>query len=229
MQPTPGPARPADAKPLTTDELLEALHKKFGENFSASKSGRHQADAAEAQARKISEVAQELFARTAPDSHQSLLATYLDEVFADAICALFLASCGLNVPARMLLRRSLELGVVVVAYWDDPASFYQWRDHDCDVRFSTLIAQLTREGYLTLLAKVNAGTRIDEKAVFGGLAALYGDLSDVVHPKPHNFATGGKRNYSFESDEFSCTVALAERVYRAVLGTLRARFPDLKA
>jgi hypothetical protein len=219
----------SDSRPLSTDELLSALNKKFDENFRASFAVRHEAAQAEKLARLVSGTAATLQLRSGTNAHQKLLAKYIDEIFGDSICALYLGCSALDVPARMLLRRSLELGLVVVAYWDAPAEFFQWRDHDGDIRFSALYADLTRPGYLTYLANLRGGVAVDEKIVFGGLNELYGELSNVVHPKPYNFSTIGNRAYAFDVDTFRKTVKLAEKVYGSILLLLQTRFPDLSA
>ena len=226
MQPE-GTTEPSDARPLSTGELLSALNRKFDENFQASIAVQHEAVGAEKVARMVSEAAAGLQLRAGTNTHQRMLANYIDEIFGDSVCALYLGCSALDVPARMLLRRSLALGIVVVAYWDAPAEFYQWRDHDGDIRFSALYSDLTRPGYLTYLENLRAGVPVDEKSVFGPLPGLYSELSNVVHPKPYNFSTVAKRAYTFDVDTFRKTVKLAEKVYGSVLLLLQTRFPDL--
>ena len=68
---------------------------------------------AKALARTLASARDYLETRADTAQHQRELARYLDEVFGDLICALYLTFCGMNVPARMLLRRSLELGLVI--------------------------------------------------------------------------------------------------------------------
>jgi hypothetical protein len=216
--------RQADSRPLSASELLERLHKKFAQNFASSVSFQVRAATAEQLARTLWEKRSGL---NAPNRqrHQDELSVYLDEIFGDCVCALYLASCGLNVPARTLLRRSLELGLAITSYWDSPVEFWQWRMHDGDIKFSSLLAQLQTEGYSTFLAQLPRDKPPDISGTLERVRKLYSDLSNVVHPKPYNFSTGSGNGYDFSAGEYDRTVTYAEQVARALIELLDARFP----
>lgn len=217
----------SDARPLTVEELLSALHVKFSENFRASKPHADSANEVERQARSLS-AASKILEKAAGDStHRRELARYLDEVFGDSICAVYLSCCGMNVPARMLLRRSLELGLVVSAYWDSPVDFWTWREHDGDIRFATLCAHIRSEGYKTLCQKQARVSSVDSSKVLQNIDALYGDLSNVVHPKPYNFSTAGANAYMFNDETLRKTLSYAERVLATIATLLATRFAEL--
>lgn len=216
-----------DARPLTVEELLSALHLKFSDNFRASKLHADRANEVERQARALS-VASKMLEKAAGDStHQRELARYLDEVFGDSICAVYLSCCGMNVPARMLLRRSLELGLVVAAYWDSPVDFWTWREHDGDIRFATLCAHIRSAGYNTLCQKQTHVSSVDSSKVLQDIDSLYGDLSNVVHPKPYNFSTAGANAYVFNDETLSKTLSYAGRVLTTIASLLATRFAEL--
>lgn len=217
----------ADARPRTVEELLSALHLKFSNNFAASQQQIGRASGVERQARSLC-TASNLLAKSAGDSeHQRELAKCLDEVFGDLICAIYLSCCGMNVPARMLLRRSLELGLVVAAYWDSPVNYWTWREHDGDIKFSTISAHLRSDGYKTMCKKQATVSEVDCTDILQTLDTLYGDLSNVVHPKLYNFSTAGANSYTFNDEDFGKTLSYAARVLSTISTVLSARFAIL--
>jgi hypothetical protein len=217
-----------DVRPLSPEELLSALHLKFSTNFEACRPSLNKATDAERQARTLSSASKHLERRAGDVQHQRALATYLDEIFGDSICAVYLACSGLNIPARMLLRRSLELGLVVASYWDSPVDFWTWREHDGNIRFADLCRLLQSEGYRSLLRHQPIPSRVDSGAALQGLEELYGELSDVVHPKPRNFSTAGVGAYQFDPGELEKTLNYANRVHSAIATILAARFAELE-
>ena len=216
-----------DAKPKSVEELLTSLHHKFSSNFDLARPSIILATDVERRARALS-IARDYLEKLAADAqHQRELAFCLDEVFGDAICALYLTFCGMNVPARMLLRRSLELGLVVGAYWDSPVNFWNWKTHDSDIRFSELSGHLKSAGYKTMCERQSEIAKVDSKDVLENLDRLYSQLSNVVHPKPYNFATAGINAYSFDPDELRKTLSFALTVLSSISTILSARFAAL--
>lgn len=216
-----------DARPLSTVELLQALHSKFSVNFAESQTSLALAEHVEHQARMLSLATEQLRAEAGESVHQAALATYLDEIFGDCMCALYLASCGLCVPAQMLLRRALELGLAVVAYWDAPVDFWKWREHDGDIRFTELCSYLESAAYKTFLKHQFLGVTADLSDLLLELTPLYRDLSNVVHPNPKNFTTKPGGGYLFRKDDFTKTVQLSEKVYGILTKLMIKRFPKL--
>jgi hypothetical protein len=216
-----------DKRPLALPEMLAALQDKFAKNFASSIPLQAEATAAEHAASSIWRIGHHLKPLAAEYEHQRELVSYLDEIFGDAVCALYLSCCGLTVASRTVLRRSLELGLVVVSYWDSPSDFWQWRAHDGDIRFSTLLAHLQSDGYKTFLARIPRPQAVDVSALTIGVEKLYSELSNVVHPKPYNFATRERAaGYAFDSTEFRKTAALGQEVFTCLQKLLEARFPS---
>jgi hypothetical protein len=218
----------SDARILTAEELLSALHNKFCSNFEAARPVLSTAKDAERQARALSSACKILGHLAGDHPHQVALGSCLDEIFADSMCAIYLACSGLNVPARMLLRRSLELGLLVAAYWDSAANYWGWREHDKDVRFSELCDYLQSDGYRSLLAHQRVASLVDTTETFKLVSQLYSELSDVVHPKARNFSTAGARAFEFRLDDLTRTLSYAVRVHSVVANVLCARFAELQ-
>jgi hypothetical protein len=216
-----------DSRLRSVEELLCALHAKFSANFDIAKPTLSTAAEAERQVRSLS-VACKILERLAGDvQHQRALAACLDEIFADSMCAIYLAFCGLNIPARMLLRRSLELGLVVTAYWDSAVDYWSWREHDTDVRFQDLCTFLQSNGYKSLLVHQRTVSKVDASETLRALPGLYSELSNVVHPKTYNFSTAGSHAFNFCADDLAKTLTYVTKVSSALGTVLAARFAEL--
>ncbi|WP_156393269.1 hypothetical protein [Burkholderia sp. Leaf177] len=215
-----------DARPLSAEELLAALHSKFSANFSNTRTIHSLAGTLEARARALSLAGKRLDSLAGDAIHQHELAKYIDEIFGDSMCATYLSCCGLDVAARMLLRRSLELGLVVAAYWDAPVDFWNWREHDGDIRFTTLCAYIESDGYTTLCRKQGKSEEVDVKPTIKTLERLYSVLSNVVHPKPYNFSTTQERMYTADPEEVRKTLGYAVETQQIIATILCWRFPD---
>jgi hypothetical protein len=218
-----------DVRNLSVEELLASLHLKFSSNFEAAKQTLSAATEAEHKARLLSTASIHLGRLAGQEPHQEALAKCLDEVFADSMCAIYLACCGMHVAAGMLMRRSLELGFVVTAYWDAPADFWAWREHDADISFSQICDYLQSNGYRSLLSHQKAVSPADATETLKTVGALYRDLSNVVHPKTYNFATAGASSFNFHSGDLVKSLSYANRVHTAIANVLSARFTELAA
>jgi hypothetical protein len=216
-----------DARNLSVKELLSSLHVKFSSNFEAAKQTLPVAIEAEHKARLLSVASVHLLRLAGNEKHQQTLAQCLDEVFADCMCAIYLACCGMHVPARMLLRRSLELGLVVTAYWDAPAEFWAWREHDADISFAGICEYLQSAGYQSLLTHQSPAGPADVSQTLKLAGGLYRDLSNVVHPKTYNFSTAGASTFSFHPEDLEKSLSYTNRVNTAIAEVLSARFAGL--
>jgi len=106
-------------------------------------------------------------------------ADILDEIFADFSQAMYLFSVGLIVPARMLIRQALELGIASVYMWDMPHEYWGWVKHGDDLSFSKMIEHLSSERYATHLRNINGITACNQAHLKG----FYRSLSNTVHGK----------------------------------------------
>ena len=217
-----------DEKPLPLSEILAELNRKFTSNLQSSAQYAGLAQSQEVQGRRFC-VTRNYLEEAARRPHEKAIAVEFDEIFGDSISSLYLAFCGLDNPARMLTRRALELGLVLICYWDRPAEYWGWKSHDDDVSFSKLLQYLNTPGYLTLLdseGNARTGAMTERLAT---LPSLYSKLSNVVHPKPYHFETGHPQAFEFTEADLRKTLALLLEAQAAVLDLLISRFPLLQA
>lgn len=215
-----------DLKRRPVNEIIGLLHMKFSQNIASAEGCAHLAGRHEARARKIG-IARDYLEGAADTKHRRDIALAFDEVFGDSIISMYFAFCGLDVPSKMLMRRALELGMVLVCYWDMPAEYWKWKGLDEDISFSKLHSLLTSTGYYLFL-KEEYGNVVDESdEVVLKLPALYSRLSNVIHPKPYNFETKDISCFSFEASDLSGTLSLLGETQVALLSILSRRFPAL--
>jgi hypothetical protein len=215
-----------DKRRRSSSELLHELHRKFSTNFTAGIAHSILVADVEARAKKLCDARVRL-REISIGEHQRQLTLYLDEIFGDSICACYLSFCGMQIPARALLRRCLELGAAIAAYWDSPVQFWGWKEHDEDIRFSALFAHLQSAGFRTFCEKENPGTTDELVALSKVTELTYRELSDVIHPKPQKFATQFTDAYTFRVDDLRETLKLGESVQKIICGLLAARFSEL--
>src|SRR5260370_12374938 len=124
---------------LDRTKILSELHDKFGANVTAALAcGDVGYQLVELKARLIPQIADALKARHRSVTQQEILSLF-DEIFSDLICSLYLSSAALDVPAKMLLRRALELGIAALYLWDTPHSYWAWKELDADLNFREMV------------------------------------------------------------------------------------------
>jgi hypothetical protein len=216
-----------DHRPVSLEKILLGLQAKFGTNLTAALPFAGLAQQHEVRSRRFG-LAREFMAAQANQTHQKELALKVDEVFGDFVCALYLAYCGMDVPARMLVRRALELTLVIVSCWDRPAEYWAWQTHDEDVSFTKIHQYLFSSGYKTFLEKEGVSDVSKLVDCLTKLQSIYSDLSNVVHPKPYNFETDSAHPFVFSKAELEKTLSLIGRGQTKLLQLLIFRFPDLQ-
>jgi len=217
-----------DKKNKTTFDILTELHQKFGKNLEAAKSFPKLAEEHEVRARRIA-ISREYLNNVAELKHHKEIASQFDEIFSESIISIYLASCGLNVASSMLIRRSLELGLVLVCYWDKPADYWAWKSHDEDISFSKLASHFLNDGYTTFLLEEGGAKSQDFERLIQELPNLYSKLSNVVHPKVYNFETASVKAFSLIETDLKRSLASIAEVQKTLLIILLARFPGLQA
>src|SRR5262249_40551089 len=110
---------------MMSDHVLTRLPAKFATVLNAALPDAGQFAKAEPKIRAF-QLVPSLLPATTGVTHHAELRRLFDEMFADSICSVYLAGAGLHTPARMLMRRVLELGVAVVYLWDLPHEFWAW-------------------------------------------------------------------------------------------------------
>jgi hypothetical protein len=133
------------AQRQTITRLLGSLHTKFGGNIESLEQDTIKLfDKIDLNSRVIDGIRVALLAdHCGTDSQKKNCAEILDEVFTDFTLAMYLFALGLNVPARMSVRRAFELGVASVYMWDLPHEYWGWKKFDTDLSFSNMVTHLT--------------------------------------------------------------------------------------
>jgi hypothetical protein len=211
---------------IPISEILKHLHQKFGNNLLESEKYCALAEKHEANARQLG-ATRDFLAKEAKSKHQAEIATQFDEIFSDSIVALYFAFSGLDIPACMLARRALELGLVLICYWDKPSDYWAWKEHDDDVSFSKLLAHLSSDGYNSFLIQEGSTDTTRFKKVIASLPDLYSRLSNVVHPKTYNFETSGEATFNITEAELRSTLSRIKEVQECLLLLLHRRFPQI--
>jgi hypothetical protein len=220
------------------NDVLHKLHEKFASNISASVGDPGAYASAETRLRCLP-VVHDLLRAPSNTPHQQELLTLFDELFADGTASLYLSATGLQMAARMLLRRVLEIGVAVVYLWDLPHEFWGWHSHDKDLSFKRMITHLGDEQYKTFVSR--DGAVLTGGAIIDGGAAenLYGALSDTVHGKYAQFSIPLAKRFEFSAAEWhghgdlvngtlKTLIALYESRFVVVRSSLSGKMPQLQ-
>jgi hypothetical protein len=147
-----------------------------------------------------------------------------DEVFSDLVLSIYLSSCGLDNPAQIVLRRSLELGVAAVYLWDNPVRFYSWQKHDEDLRFSEMVEAIWSPVYLAYLkSRHKVDCRNVERQ---SLDRLYRELSNTTHGKPATFESQLEDRYTYTEADAVRHFDMVGRVQDVLLTLWANRFQN---
>ncbi|KVH77963.1 hypothetical protein WJ42_00545 [Burkholderia cepacia] len=119
----------------------------------------------------------------------------------------------------------LELGYVVLAYYDNPAKFWDWNSNDKDISFSDLESTLASDGYITFLSRASDIDITNYRKTIISLRSAYGELSNVVHPKPYNFETTVDGAFQFSAPHLQKVLNLQETLHKGLLTLIFCRFP----
>ena len=212
-----------DQQVLSVTEILEALHTKLGENLSASSHRKTTGAYNDSLSRAILNVGTTLSANPNLSEHQKHAVTQFEEIFCDVTLALYFAFCGLHNSCRMALRRALELAMAILVYWDDPIQFWGWMECDKDVKFSDLLASISSAEYAVFIER-ECG--LPKKSLqLESVGKLYRELSNVVHPKPRNFATTAATRFTFSEQGLVDNLEIIGVVQGAILEMMFRRFP----
>ena len=129
------------------EEILKELKVKFEHNFVEwSKLDHKELSKIFLYARSISTIGQILKAHTST-KHQIRCCKIFDEIFSDIISATYLASCAIDKPANIVLRRVIELGIASIYLWDMPHIMYSWEFNEKDLNFAEMVKHINSDGY----------------------------------------------------------------------------------
>jgi len=209
-------------------ELLASLHANFGNNLqNPDPTIIPLFDDIDHNSRVIDGIRTELLAGyCGTDGQKKICAELLDEVFTDFTIAMYLLGVGLIVPARMSVRRALEVGVATVYMWDLPHEYWGWRQCDTDLSFSNMITHLNSIGYLAYLSSVVGGdSKICDPSHF---QQFYRKLSNTVHGKLQGLPPLSPERFTAEKNGIADHLQITIDVQKALINLLYGRFDGLK-
>ncbi|KAF0220023.1 MAG: hypothetical protein FD174_1468 [Geobacteraceae bacterium] len=212
-------------------ELIASLHTNFGRNVGNFALGTIPLfDGIDLNSRIIDGIRTALLVdHCGTDDQKKICAEILDEVFTDFTMALYLFAIGLIVPARMSVRRALELGLATVYMWDLPHEYWGWRQLDADLSFSNMVTHLNSAGYLAYLASIQG--RTDTKVICDPVyfQRFYRKLSNTVHGKVEGLPPLTPERFAADKNGIAEHLKLTMEVQEALIELLYGRFHGLKA
>ena len=144
--------------------------------------------------------------------HHDICCKIYDEIFADGVSAIYFATIAMDKPARIVLRRMLELGVASVYLWDMPHMVYSWKSHDQDLSFSEMLNHICSKGFLSYIKTENIYDKEIKLLSKSRCQEIYGDLSDVVHGKISTFESVVPDRFKFIDSDWREFVVLIEEI-----------------
>jgi hypothetical protein len=222
---------PSYASRQSVTKTIGSLHEAFGRNITnVSQSEVELFDDLDLNSRTIAEIRTVLLRDyCTTDEQKKICADILDEVFSDFTLALYLFSAGLIVPARMSIRRALELGLASVYLWDLPHEYWGWKKHDVDLSFSAMITHLNCEGYRAYLASIHGAPAVSPICDFPRLQRFYRQLSNTVHGKTEALQPLSPERFTAGKNDLKTHLNLAIEVQGELIALLYGRFHGLKA
>ncbi|MGO6980824.1 hypothetical protein [Rhizobium leguminosarum] len=205
--------------------FLKSLHGTFGSNLS-----RLNGDfigiieAIDTENRAISDLGNVIRSSySTPGPHCEHAAKLIDEVFSDVAQAMYLISCGLIVPGRMVTRRAFEIGLSIAFLWDQPHEYWSWAEHDADLSFTAMVNYLSSHGYQSHIKKLHS-----ENAPAFNISeaqSLYRTLSNTVHGKIDLLPPLSPERFDITTNGAEEHINALLRVTVLVRRTLDTRFP----
>jgi hypothetical protein len=210
------------------EKIHKQLHDKFGENLEQSLTKNlTKLDEAEIKSRAIFYLGKMLFEDESLSVTQKEVAKIFNEIFTDLTLASYLSCCAIDNSARIILRRSLELGLATVYLWDLPYKYWNWKNHDAhenDLSFREMIDYLNNKGHIDFVNNQN-GTQIEFLIDKERVNKVYRELSNVVHGKAVTFESIEDNSFSFEQDDLNEIINLKITIQNILLSLWKFRFP----
>ena len=128
---------------------------------------------------------------------QAEIGGLFDEIFSDLACSLYLSACALDIPAGMLLRRGLEIGIASLYLWDHPQTFWAWREHDEDLSFKEMLESISSMKYRTFVQRENPAYDGTEIVNATQCNSMYRKFSNVMHGKISSFESMNPDRFTY--------------------------------
>ena len=184
------------------EKLINELRVKFNSNFDDwSKVNHDELVNIFLLTRVISETGLILKQRAISKHHKKCCLIF-DEIFSDVITAIYLASCSLDKPASIVLRRVIELGVTSIYLWDMPNVSYSWELYNQNLSFTDMLNHINSDGYLSYVSEEIGQVVNGELISTTILKRIYKELSDIVHGKITTFETSLEKCFSFSEEDW---------------------------
>jgi hypothetical protein len=216
-------------KPEAKDKVFFTLETLFASNLKKALKCATRIDKVELHARCFTTIGKLLDSRSVTVTEKEICKIY-DEIFADTICSLYLAGCGLDKPAHAVLRRVLELGMAAIYLWDLPHAFWAWKNHDADLTFNEILEHFSSSGYRSFVAATTTPSTLPDPLFDFSLARReYRSLSNTIHGKISTFETTLPNRFSHTDSDWTEHVERTERIESLLINAACVRFPWLEA
>lgn len=204
--------------------ILKELKQKFGENLDKSLDDCPNFEEIEIKNRSFYYLG-EILGKSRSETHKQISLIF-NEIFSDLTVATYLVHSAINNPAKILLRRVLELGISILFFWDLPHKFWGWKninEYETDLHFSENLNYLSSLGYKEYL--INEYSIDNWHVDKDELNELYRQLSNTIHGKHITFTSNFEDYYSFSKKEFQIHESLILSCQNLILRYLECRFP----
>ncbi len=204
-------------------EVMIELNQKFNQNFNMWES------LADAKLEKafiglhcISAI-REILIKRATEQHRSICCEIYDEIFADGVSSIFLSSNAMDKPAKIVLRRVIELGIAAIYLWDMPHKAHLWDQDDQGLSFTEMLNHINSKGYISYVNNINS-SQIKELIAQSRAQKIYGELSDVVHGKITTFESSIPDRFKFVEEKWNQHLVIFEEVIYMLIRSFFLRF-----
>lgn len=209
--------------------ILEALHKKFGENLDTCLSEYISLlEEVEIKIRGTYELGQIIHQDSNISDTQREITNIFPEIFTDLTVACYLGCCAIDNTPKILLRRALELGIAVIYLWDLPYKFWSWKNIDDignDLNFKEMLDYINNAGYITYINKENttAETELVNKTPIN---KIYRELSNVIHGKTDHFESRNPDRFTYNKEDLYTVLNFTLKIENILLAAWKKRFTN---
>lgn len=158
------------------------------------------------------------------DPYRKEISMMFDEVFSDIVISIYFATCSLDKPAQIQLRRALELGITIPYLWDSPIEYCGWKSHDQDLSFAEMVDQLSKQKVMTFIKSINPAFNKDSLFNQTETKKLYRVLSNTMHGKMHTFESLLPDRFSYNGKDWESHIELVEKVINILFELWENRF-----
>lgn len=209
---------------LATADVLQGLARKFHTNLEgAILALSTEFEDTDIKLRHLASKGHQLGALPSLTQTQRALAELCHVLFCDAACSMYLAACALDAPARMVLRRTLELGTAVIYLWDTPVAYTAWKELGKDLSFKAMSEHLASEEYRRFIETTQDG-RVAGRADLDIGQSLYRELSETAHGKPASLEVSLADHFVFNAEYCSKHLRAIRNVCAHLVALFEYRF-----